>query len=126
MWRVPRPSGRSLPVIAVTCHNGEHFTVDPATVARVENDPDTVIHLVDGTKYVVADTLDHVCRILSEHASAVLLARKRLAGGVAELADHADHVRRSSLRVERRRYHRDGTEPGSAADRAVPPDTVEN
>ena len=66
-----------------------------------------------------------MCSIISEHASAVLLARKQLAGGVAELADQADHVRSSSLRVERRRYHRDGTEPGSAA--AAPsgtPDSV--
>ena len=113
-------------MILVTCHNGEHFSVDPATIARVENDPDTVIHLVDGTKYVVADTLDHVCRTVTEHAAAVLVMQKRLAGGVAEIAEHADHVRSSSLRVERRRYHRDGTEPGSAADRAVPPDTTED
>ena len=113
-------------MILVTCHNGEHFTVDPVTIARIENDPDTVIHLVDGTKYVVADTLDHVCRTIADHASTVLVAQKQLAGGVAELADHADHVRRSSLRVERRRYHRDGTEPGSAADRAVPPGITED
>ena len=27
---LPRPSGRTAPVIAVTCRNGEHFSVDPA------------------------------------------------------------------------------------------------
>ncbi|MDP9392724.1 MAG: flagellar FlbD family protein, partial [Actinomycetota bacterium] len=43
-------------MIAVTCRNGEHFSVDPDAIERVETDPDTVIHLVDGRKYVVAES----------------------------------------------------------------------
>jgi uncharacterized protein YlzI (FlbEa/FlbD family) len=114
-------------VIAVTCRNGEHFSVDPLTIERVETVPDTVIHLVDGTKYVVAEPFDQVLRTIADHRSTVLLAQKRLAGGVAELAEHAKHVRRSTMRIERRRYRRDGSEPqGSEADRAAPPDTVED
>ena len=45
-------------MIAVTCRNGEHFSVDPLHIERVETDPDTVIHLVDGTKYVVDQPFD--------------------------------------------------------------------
>jgi flagellar protein FlbD len=37
----------------------------------------------------------------------VLVVQKRLAGGTAELADHASTVRNSSLRLERRQYSRD-------------------
>jgi uncharacterized protein YlzI (FlbEa/FlbD family) len=98
-------------VIAVTCRNGEHFSVDPMSIERVEADPDTVIHLVDGTKYVVVQTFDGLLLDIRDHRAAVTVAQKRLAGGVAEIADHASHVKRTTIRLERRQYRRD--EPGS-------------
>ena len=114
-------------MIAVTCRNGEHFSVDPATIARVETDPDTVVHLADGTKYVVDLTFDQVLRLVSEHRATLLVAQKRLAGGVAELAESATRVRQSTMFVERRQYSRDGDEPhGTPADRTVPPDAAED
>jgi len=100
-------------VIAVTCRNGEHFSVHPVSIERVESEPDTVIHLVDGTKYVVAETFDQLLLTIRDHRAAVTVARKRLAGGVAEIADHASDVKKSSIRLERRQYSRD--EPGSTS-----------
>jgi uncharacterized protein YlzI (FlbEa/FlbD family) len=98
-------------VIAVTCRNGEHFSVDPLHIERVETDPDTVIHLVDGTKYVVDQPFDDLLRTISDHRATVLVAQKQLAGGVAEIADHAA---RASLHIERRARSRD-TDPLPAA-----------
>ena len=106
-------------MIAVTCRNGEHFSVDPDAIERVETDPDTVIHLVDGTKYVVGETFDELMRTIRDHRATVLVARKRLSGGVAEIADHAMEVRRSAIRLERRQYGRDDG-PGESPV-AVPP-----
>jgi hypothetical protein len=37
---------------------------------------------------------------------------------VAEFADHAAKVARGSVRIERRRYRRDGDHPGDPLDRA--------
>ena len=91
-------------MIAVTCRNGEHFSVDPLHIERVENDPDTVIHLVDGTKFVVDLTFDQLLRTISDHRATVLVAQKQLAGGVAEIAEHAA---RASLHIERRARSRD-------------------
>jgi flagellar protein FlbD len=91
-------------VIAVTCRNGEHFSVDPLHIERVETDPDTVVHLVDGTKYVVDQPFDDLLRTIADHRATVLVAQKQLAGGVAEIADHA---RRSALYIERRARSRD-------------------
>jgi len=105
-------------VIAVTCRNGEHFSVDPVQIERVETDPDTVIHLVDGTKYVVGLTFDELMRAIRDHRATVAVARKRLAGGVAEFPDHAAKVARESVRLERRAYRRDGDHPGDPRDRA--------
>jgi uncharacterized protein YlzI (FlbEa/FlbD family) len=90
-------------VIAVTCRNGEHFSVDPLSIERVETDPDTVIHLVDGTKYVVADSFDEVLRTISDHRALTLVARQQLAGGIAEIA-----AQRPAMRIERRARRRDG------------------
>ena len=100
-------------MIAVTCRNGEHFSVDPRSIERVETDPDTVIHLVDGTKYVVADSFDELLQIISDHRALTLVERQQLAGGVAEIAE-----RRPTMRIERRARTRDADGgPGSPADR---------
>ncbi|TQN44286.1 flagellar protein FlbD [Blastococcus colisei] len=104
-------------MIAVTCRNGEYFSVDPTHIERVETDPDTVVHLVDGTKYVVKESFDDVLRMVRDHHSALTVVQKRLAGGTAEIADNASTVRSSALFVERRRYSRDGDSMRSAADR---------
>ena len=91
-------------MIAVTCRNGEHFSVDPLHIERVETDPDTVIHLVDGTKYVVGLGFDELLRAIRDHRATVVVAQKRLAGGVAEFADHAAMVAHVAGRDER--HHR--------------------
>jgi len=106
-------------MIAVTCRNGEHFSVDPMSIERVETDPDVVIHLVDGTKYVVGDSFDTLMRSIRDHRATVVVAQKRLAGGVAEIADNAAKVARGSVRLERRRYERDADHPGDPGDRGT-------
>lgn len=104
-------------MIAVTCRNGEHFSVDPDSIERVETDPDTVIHLVDGTKYVVGVAFDDLLRLLRDHRSIELVARQQLAGGIAEIAER----RPPQLRVERRARSRDADDGSGPWDRAVPP-----
>jgi len=105
-------------VIAVTCRNGESFTIDPAGIERVESVPDTVVHMVGGRTFVLAASLDELLRDIRDSHAERLVVRKRLAGGTAELADSASSVRaEANLRVERRALHRDGDTPGSPADR---------
>ena len=93
-------------MIAVTCRNGEHFSIDPRSIERVEADPDTVIHLVDGTKYVVADTFADLLRVISDHRALALVARQQIYGGVAEIVE-----KRPAMRIERRARSRDGDRP---------------
>jgi flagellar protein FlbD len=104
-------------VIAVTCRNGEHFSVDPLSIERVETDPDTVIHLVDGTKYVVAGTFDEVLRTISDHRALTLVARQQLSGGVAQIAE-----RRPQMRIERRARSRDGDTAQTSPTDVIPGD----
>jgi uncharacterized protein YlzI (FlbEa/FlbD family) len=90
-------------MIAVNCRNGEHFSVDPESIERVETTPDTVVHLVDGTKYVISETLDQLLRAIRDHRATVLVVRQRMYGGIAAVAEH-----RAALRIERRARSRDG------------------
>jgi flagellar protein FlbD len=95
-------------VIAVTCRNGEHRSVDPASIERIEATPDTVVHLVDGTKYVVSDSFDHLLRVIRDHRATVVVLQERLHGRISEVAEH-----RAALRIERRARSRDGDTPRS-------------
>ncbi|WP_346622198.1 flagellar FlbD family protein [Blastococcus montanus] len=70
-------------MIAVTCRNGEHFSVDPDHIERIEHRADTVLHLVDGTHYVVEATFDDVLRSIVDDRAGVLAARAGLANGLA-------------------------------------------
>jgi flagellar protein FlbD len=59
-------------VIRVTRLNGERFALNPDLIERVEGHPDTVAHLVDGTKYVVRETVDEVLQEIREYRAAIL------------------------------------------------------
>ena len=54
-------------MIRVTRLNGEQFALNPDLIERVEAHPDTVVFLVDGTKYVVKETVDEVLQEIREY-----------------------------------------------------------
>jgi flagellar protein FlbD len=59
-------------VIVVTRLNGPQFAVNPDLIQRIETTPDTILTLIDGTKYVVAESLAEVTeRIVTYRASVV-------------------------------------------------------
>jgi uncharacterized protein YlzI (FlbEa/FlbD family) len=98
-------------MIAVTCRNGEHFMVDPDSIERVETDPDTVVHLVDGTKYVVAETFDVLLRTIQDHRAVAVVAQQHLTDPLPPQPP--------PFRVERRQFSRNGA--GSDSSPAVVP-----
>jgi flagellar protein FlbD len=59
-------------VIRVTRLNGEQFALNPDLIERVEGHPDTVAFLVDGTKYVVKETVDEVLQEIREYRAGIL------------------------------------------------------
>jgi flagellar protein FlbD len=60
------------PVIRVTRLNGEGFALNPDLIERVEGHPDTVAFLVDGTKYVIKETVDEVLQEIRDYRAAIL------------------------------------------------------
>ena len=84
-------------MIAVTCRNGEHFSVDPDHIERIEHHGDTVLHLVDGTHYVVETGFDDVLRSISAARAGALAARSRLLNGHAAKPTTARRARRHGV-----------------------------
>ena len=80
-------------MIAVTCRNGEHFTIDPDHIERVETGNDTTLHMVDGSKYVIDQDLDDLIVIVRDHRAAQFVARDRLVDGATPAATR--HTRRN-------------------------------
>ena len=59
-------------MISVTRLNGERFALNPDLIERVEAHPDTVAFLIDGTKYVVKETVDEMLTEIREYRAGIL------------------------------------------------------
>lgn len=62
-------------MISLTRLNGQPFALNPDLIERVDVTPDTVVTLIDGAKYLVAEPLDQVIDAIRRfRASVVSLA----------------------------------------------------
>ena len=53
--------------------NGQPFALNPDLLERAESTPDTVITLLNGAKYVVAQSLDELATLMRDHRAQVLV-----------------------------------------------------
>ena len=71
---------RTVPlVITLTRLSGSAFALNSDLIERVDSTPDTVITLVDGTKYVVREGLREVVDAIRQYRGAVIAESARLA-----------------------------------------------
>jgi flagellar protein FlbD len=61
-------------VIIVTRLNGPQFSVNPDLLQRIDSAPDTILTLVDGTKYIVEESMPQVIDLITTYR-ATLVAR---------------------------------------------------
>jgi flagellar protein FlbD len=59
-------------MITVTRLNGPSFALNPDLIERVEATPDTVIHLVGGTNYLVVESVEEIITRIRESRAAVI------------------------------------------------------
>ena len=59
-------------MISLTRLNGERIAVNADLIERAEATPDTVLTLTNGTKYVVAETLDELIGRIQVHRATIL------------------------------------------------------
>lgn len=66
-------------MITVTRLSGVCFLLNPDLIERADATPDTVVTLLNGTKYVVAESLEELADLVLDYRSAVAGASDRLA-----------------------------------------------
>ena len=78
-------------MILVTRLNGAVFALNPDLVERADCTPDTVITLVDGTKYVIAESVpEFIDSVRHYRASLIASASNLEAGSPADESETAD------------------------------------
>jgi flagellar protein FlbD len=65
-------------MITLTRLNGGAFALNCDLIERAEETPDTVLTLVDGTKYVVRESVDEVVHLIRDYRASVVALAQRL------------------------------------------------
>ena len=65
-------------MIVLTRLNGDKFALNCDLVERVDAHPDTVLTLVDGTKYLVAESIEAVVELVRDFRASVLVRSTEL------------------------------------------------
>lgn len=81
-------------MVPLTRLTGMPFALNPDLIERVDETPDTVITLVDGTKYLVRESLEDV-------VAAIMDYRARLLAAAGQFESSRTHDERSVVRRNR-------------------------
>ena len=71
-------------VIVVTRLNGPQFGVNPDLLLRIDSAPDTILTLIDGTKYIVEESMAEVIESIREDRAQLLARAQDLHTGPTE------------------------------------------
>jgi flagellar protein FlbD len=82
-------------VILVTRINGAVFALNPDLVERADCTPDTVVTLVDGTKYVIAESVPEFIDSVRHYRASLIAQASRMeaepAANAPSSSDDQDH-----------------------------------
>ena len=85
-------------MIRVTRLNGEHFALNADLIERVEGHPDTDITLLEGNKYVVAESVDQVIREIRDYRASIQMVAFQMDRGEYRVPnDHTPQGTHSSV-----------------------------
>lgn len=83
-------------MIRLTRLNGSEFSLNPDLIHRAEETPDTVLTLIDGSRYVVVQSLDELIDRIVAYRARVVAAAGVFAPAPLDSStpfpDPADHV----------------------------------
>ncbi|WP_136612019.1 flagellar FlbD family protein [Sinomonas albida] len=65
-------------MIVVTRLNGSRFAVNPDLIERIQENPDTTLVMVEGTTYVVRESLAEVIGLIADYRALVLATARGL------------------------------------------------
>jgi flagellar protein FlbD len=78
-------------VILVTRINGAVFALNPDLVERADCTPDTVITLVDGTKYIIAESVPEFIDSVRHYRASLIAQASRMESDSEPALRTADH-----------------------------------
>jgi flagellar protein FlbD len=67
-------------ILLTRFHSGERFGVNPDLIERVEEMPDTIITLTNGTKHVVQESIDEIAQSVQAFKAMTLALATRMIG----------------------------------------------
>ena len=79
-------------MITVTRLNGGPFALNPDLIERVEATPDTMINLVDDTRYVVRESVEDVIYRVREAKAAIISLAHALDQQIANTPSHPSNT----------------------------------
>jgi flagellar protein FlbD len=83
-------------VILLTRLGGPVFALNPDLVERCDCTPDTVITLVDGKKYLVAESLPEIISLIRQYRATVIADAQHMAGEAMATGSHSRSTPRAT------------------------------
>jgi uncharacterized protein YlzI (FlbEa/FlbD family) len=80
--------------------NGDRIAFNPDLIERAEQNPDTVITLSDGSRYVVGETVEQIIDIVQHYRARVLALAHHLAVDPIDQGPTYLHLVRSAAPVD--------------------------
>lgn len=77
-------------MLLLTRLNGPVFALNPDLIERAEATPDTVVTLVNGTRYIICESLDELARLVRDYRAETAAAAYRAPTERRVLAAHAE------------------------------------
>jgi flagellar protein FlbD len=95
-------------MIVFTRLGGGEFGVNPDLIQRIDSAPDSILTLIDGTKYIVAESMTEVISSINEHRAQILSRAQEIQTQprmelVPDLPDSDDDQQAASPRFDRGR-----------------------
>lgn len=73
-------------MIVVNKLSHEKFAVNPDLIQRIDSAGDTILTLVDGTKYIVSESMHQVIELISDHRASIIARAQHVASNAEESA----------------------------------------
>jgi len=68
-------------MIVVTRLTGGEFGLNPDLIERIDSSPDTIVTLIDGTKYIVSESIPEMVDRITRFRAQVLATARELQAG---------------------------------------------
>ncbi len=77
-------------MIIVRRLTGQPFAINPDLIERIECTPDTILVLLDGTRYIVNESMDEIVALIQDHRAAIVARSLNISATDAAPAERPD------------------------------------